>query len=116
MLTQTQFGKRLKHVRDELDFSQQQVADALGISKTAVVQIEKGERSVSTVELAKLSDLYRLPISVFFESVLKDEEPEKDQRFSSAEKRSNLTDACAKELRRYSLCLKSVCVSFYVNE
>lgn len=68
MLTQAQFAQRLKKMREDRGYSQQWVSDALGIPRTAIVQIEKGDRSVSTVELAKLADTYRLPISSFFES------------------------------------------------
>ena len=67
MISESLFAQRLKQARIDRDFTQELVAGVLGIPRTAVVQIEKGERSVSTFELAKLADLYQKSISSFFE-------------------------------------------------
>ena len=58
---------RLKEARAAAGLTQEQAADALGIPRTAVVQIESGNRAVSTLELDKLAQLYSRPIASFFE-------------------------------------------------
>ena len=60
-------GRRLRAARDARGLSQQVAADALGVPRTAITQIEAGKRSVSTLELTKLAECYRRPISHFFE-------------------------------------------------
>jgi Zn-dependent peptidase ImmA (M78 family)/transcriptional regulator with XRE-family HTH domain len=60
-------GGRIREARERRDISQQKVADALGIPRTAVTNIESGARNVSTLELTKLAALFNLPIAAFFE-------------------------------------------------
>lgn len=50
--------ERLKESREMLHLIQDYVAKVIGISRTAIVQIENGNRKVSTDELAKFSKLY----------------------------------------------------------
>lgn len=66
-------GSRLRAVREARGLSQRAVADALGVPRTAVTQIEAGNRSVSTLELTRLADCYRRPVSHFFEHAADDE-------------------------------------------
>lgn len=60
-------GRRIREARERRDVSQQQVADALGIPRTAVTNIEAGTRNVSTLELTKLGALFNLPPAAFFD-------------------------------------------------
>lgn len=60
-------GRRIREARERRDISQQKVADALGIPRTAVTNIESGTRIVSSLELTKLADLFNLPIGAFFD-------------------------------------------------
>jgi Zn-dependent peptidase ImmA (M78 family)/transcriptional regulator with XRE-family HTH domain len=53
-----QLGSRLRAARDRRGLSQQAVADALGLPRTAITNIETGARAVSTLEMTKLADLY----------------------------------------------------------
>ncbi|MBK8183285.1 MAG: helix-turn-helix transcriptional regulator [Candidatus Competibacteraceae bacterium] len=46
--------------------SQQVAADSIGIPRTAVTQLEAGNRAVSTLELAQLAELYKQPVADFF--------------------------------------------------
>jgi len=70
----TEFGERLRKSREAQGLSQQATADALGVPRTAVTQMEAGNRSVSTLELTKLAKLYRRPISHFFDEAVDAEE------------------------------------------
>ena len=60
-------ASRLKDARSIANLTQEQVAQALELPRTAVVQLEAGNRAVSTLEFAKLAQLYARPISSFFE-------------------------------------------------
>ena len=55
-------GKRIKELRERLGISQQSLSALLGVSRTAISQIENGDRKVSTDELVKLSDIFNLPV------------------------------------------------------
>ena len=60
-------GCRIREARERRDISQQKVADALGIPRTAVTNIEAGARNVSTLELTKLGALFSLPPAAFLD-------------------------------------------------
>ena len=60
-------GRRIREARERRDISQQKAADALGIPRTAVTNIEAGTRSVSTLELTRLGALFKLPPAAFFD-------------------------------------------------
>jgi len=65
-LDQTTLAQRLKVAREHSGATQADSAQAVGIPRTALVQIEAGQRAVSSLELAKLADLYDVPIERFF--------------------------------------------------
>ena len=50
----------LRQARQKLSLSQDYVANFLGVTRTAVVQIESGNRRISSEELAKFCQLYGL--------------------------------------------------------
>jgi transcriptional regulator with XRE-family HTH domain len=56
---------RLKEAREYLGLSQQEVADALSLPRTAVSMMESGQRRVDSVELKALAKLYQRPMSFF---------------------------------------------------
>jgi len=58
-------GNRLRLARERRGLSQEAVAEKLGLPRTAVTNMESGRRSVSTLELAKLADLYGYPAAFF---------------------------------------------------
>lgn len=60
-------GSRLREIREYLNFSQQFVSDRTGIPRTAVSDIERGERKVDSLELKKLARLYRYPVAYFLD-------------------------------------------------
>ena len=45
-------GRRVRELRETHGFSQQEVADYLGINRSAVSLLEAGKRSLSGIELA----------------------------------------------------------------
>lgn len=60
-------GLKLKEVREYLNLSQQYVSDRTGILRSAVSDIERGERKVDSLELKKLAALYRKPVGYFLD-------------------------------------------------
>ncbi|MGG7579594.1 helix-turn-helix domain-containing protein [Rhizobium sp. Nf11,1] len=65
-LDAVQLGANLKRARERSGKSQQEVAEALAMPRTAVTNLEAGNRAVSTLELSKLANLYGQPIASFF--------------------------------------------------
>jgi transcriptional regulator with XRE-family HTH domain len=56
---------RLRDSREYLGLSQQFVAEQTGISRSAISDIERGTRRVESIELKRLSQLYRYPVEYF---------------------------------------------------
>ena len=60
-LDPTTLGRRLREARENRRLTQEQAAQDVGISRTALVHIEAGKRSLSTLELSQLTKLYHRP-------------------------------------------------------
>ena len=58
-------GERLRQAREYLGFSQEEVAKYLNISRSALSNIETGQRKVDALELKKLASLYKRPVTQF---------------------------------------------------
>lgn len=58
-------GNRLREAREYLGFSQEEVANYLGVPRTALTSIEAGTRKVDALELKKLASLYKRPVAHF---------------------------------------------------
>jgi len=56
---------RLREAREYLGLSQQEVADALKLPRSAISLIETGQRGVESVELKAFAKLYQRPIGHF---------------------------------------------------
>lgn len=61
-------GTRLAEARSQAQLTQAAAAEQVGLHRTALVQIEAGNRLVSTLELAALAQLYRTPVANFFQA------------------------------------------------
>ena len=57
-ITQQELSRRIRAAREACRMTQEQVAERLGLSRPTVVQIEAGNRSVSSLELDKLAYLF----------------------------------------------------------
>jgi transcriptional regulator with XRE-family HTH domain len=60
-----QLGERLKDARKYLGLKQEEVAAYLNIPRTALTDIENGQRRVEALELQRLARLYRQPVGHF---------------------------------------------------
>ena len=67
-------GRRLRSARAARGLSQQEVAQALGLARTAITQLEAGHRSVSTLELTALSELYLRRVADFLQDATEDDD------------------------------------------
>lgn len=65
-LNLTTLGRRLCAARVNCGLSQLQAAELIGLQRTAIVHIEAGRRSVSTLELAAFAEHYQANIVEFF--------------------------------------------------
>lgn len=58
-------GDRLKEARKYLGLKQEEVANYLKLPRTALTDIESGQRRVEAIELSRLARLYRQPVAYF---------------------------------------------------
>lgn len=58
-------GERLREAREYVGFSQDEVSNFLKVPRTAVTNMESGQRKVDALELKRLAELYRQPVSHF---------------------------------------------------
>lgn len=63
MLTLILLGKKLKNIREQIGFSQEFVANELGITRQAIINIESGKRKIDSFELFKLANLYNTDVT-----------------------------------------------------
>ena len=69
-----ELGRRLRAKREARGLSQQAAADALSLPRTAITQLEAGNRSVSTLELTRLAELYLHPVAKFLQEGAQNED------------------------------------------
>lgn len=94
-------GAKLKEAREYLGLSQQEVADAVALSRSAISLMEAGQRKVETFELKALAQLYQRPIGYFTgEQQLGQARPESVEML--ARKAEKLSDKDREELLRFS--------------
>ena len=60
-------SQKIKTIRERLGFSQEALAEKLGINRVAVSQIENGERKISAEEIAKLSKAFHIPTDILLD-------------------------------------------------
>jgi transcriptional regulator with XRE-family HTH domain len=53
-----EMGDRLRTAREYLELSQEEAADAVGMSRSALSLVENGRRKVDAVELARFAEVY----------------------------------------------------------
>lgn len=61
-LDQDSLGQRLRQIREYLGLSQQFVTASTGISRSAISEIERGNRKVDSLELRKFARAYQTSV------------------------------------------------------
>src|SRR4051794_30308471 len=67
-IDQDTIARRLKEARTNCGLTQEAAAAGIGLTRTAVVNIESGKRALSTLELSQFAKLYHRPVTFFFET------------------------------------------------
>lgn len=62
MFTQKRLGQKIRELRKERELSQEQLAKFISISRAAISEIERGNRGIDALELAKIAKLFELSI------------------------------------------------------
>lgn len=62
----TIYGDRLRQIRLEKGVSQEALAATAELHRTYVSSVERGERNVSIVNIARLAEALKVPIRDFF--------------------------------------------------
>lgn len=98
----TAIARRIKEAREYLGLTQQQVANAISIPRSAVSDIESGKRKVTVDELKQLALVLRHPVSHFL-----GEEPEiAPEVLALARTAQNLSENNRRELLRFAKYLE----------
>ncbi len=84
-------GERLAESRQARRLTQQQVADALNLSRSTMIAMEKGERRPKATELVSLSKLFGRPVSDFVAMESLTDEPSFAVFFRKAHGSANAT-------------------------
>jgi Zn-dependent peptidase ImmA (M78 family)/DNA-binding XRE family transcriptional regulator len=68
-LTRDELGQRIRSARESCGLTQEQVGNAVELSRIAISQIEAGNRSVSSIELDRIAYVVGRDIKAFFAEV-----------------------------------------------
>jgi len=99
-------GARLREAREYLRLSQDEVAQALDLPRSAVSLMETGQRKVDAIELKRLAEIYQRPIAYFTtEGGEPGAVPEAVQHLARAA--AELTDRDREELLRFAQFLQA---------
>lgn len=83
MVTKKELAKRIKKFREDLELSQEQLAEKLRLPRPSISQIESGQREVSGIELAKLAQIFGVSSDVLLS-------PESKRKTASSKKETKM--------------------------
>ena len=61
-----QVGNRIKNLRKSLNISQEEFAFRCGMDRTYITSLENGKRNISIVNLDKITKVFNISLSEFF--------------------------------------------------
>lgn len=99
-------GERLREAREYLGFTQEEVAQYMGIARSALSLMEAGQRKVDALELTRLAMLYKRPVSHFTGEEVEDVSFGADVKHL-ARKVSELSPGDREELGRFADFLRA---------
>lgn len=97
---------RLKDMREYLSLSQEEVAELLGIPRSAISLIENGERKVDAIELKRFAEIYQCPLEYLTGSVSGSDAASREISFL-AKAAAKLSTKDREELLRFAQFLSS---------
>lgn len=108
-------GNRIRKIRDSKDYSQQNVADELGIGVSSYSKIERGDTDAPTSRLIKIAEILEVDVTDFFidikKKAIKLNEPKKEYGFATkgdVEELEKMIQDVVKEVNQLKAELKSV--------
>jgi len=63
------FGKRVRTLRSKGGYSQEAFADAVGLHRTYIGAIERGEQNVSIDNIARIAKALKVPLNRLFDGI-----------------------------------------------
>lgn len=66
MLDKTEIGQRIENYRNRKGLTQEELAKLVGLTRTAITQIEQGKRNLTALELYRLSQTLHFPIEEIY--------------------------------------------------
>jgi transcriptional regulator with XRE-family HTH domain len=100
-------GDRLRAAREYVGLKQEEVARHLSIPRTALSNIEAGQRKVDAIELSRLAKLYQRPLSWFTGEDIGTSEEFPPEIAHVARAAAGLSSQDRRELARFADFLKS---------
>ena len=70
----TQFGKRVRQLRQAKGLSQEDLAELCQLDRTYISSLERGKRNVSLRNIAAITAALNIPLAQFFEGIAGDDE------------------------------------------
>lgn len=64
-----QLGSKIRELRKAKGFSQESFADEVGLDRTYMGGVERGERNIATLNLARIAIALNVEIGVLFPSI-----------------------------------------------
>jgi len=63
------FGERIRSLREKIGMSQEEFGFKVGLHRTYIGSIERGEQNVSIDNIVKLAKAFRIPLSELFKPI-----------------------------------------------
>jgi transcriptional regulator with XRE-family HTH domain len=67
--THLNFGKRIKELRSKRGMTQEALADAIGVDRSYMGFVERGERNPTLDKIARIAKALKVSLSTLFEDV-----------------------------------------------
>jgi len=66
LIDKKEIGRRIAILRKAKDLNQEDIAARMGLNRTTITQIERGNRDLTAVELGKLAEILNFSIDKLF--------------------------------------------------
>jgi transcriptional regulator with XRE-family HTH domain len=76
----------LKKLRENSGYTEEELANKLGVTAEKIVKVEKGEDSFTLTQVKKLADIYKVPLAAFFSKEVPDVPSLPDYRINREKK------------------------------
>lgn len=106
-------GKTIAKLRKEKNITQKDMSEKIGINRSVLVKIEKGQRTISADEVKCISSFLGVKVDVLFEL---SEQENCDFITAYKKKCRNITQEQEKEMSRFELLFDELCVQLDIYE